>query len=186
MTQDHRPARSDVPHRTRARETCSRLSSSVLYRRISRASETDGRGRRGMGDAGSALPNPVTTRRWRLLTLISSAATGAVLALAPVVRTSSCFASSSGSGSCSSSSQSLVASEGGGVLAVLAVPALLAVVPLLLPWRQATFAVAVAMTAIALLALASVGLFLVPTVAVAWIAAAASRGEASEQAIPGI
>lgn len=72
------------------------------------------------------------------------------------------------------------------MLAVLAVPALLAVLPLLLPSRRATFAVALALTAIALVALASVGLFLVPTVAIAWIAAAATRGAPSEQATPGI
>ena len=58
-----------------------------------------------------------------------------------------------------------------GVLAALAVPATVAEPAVLAPSRRAARWTAIALTAAALLAIASVGLFFVPTVALAWVAA---------------
>ena len=113
--------------------------------------------------------------RWRLLTLGGAVATGAVLAVVPVVATSSCTATSSGPTSCTSGQQSLLRSEGIGVLVALAIPALLALVPVVLQSFRATLLSAGALTLAALLAAASIGIFFIPTVGLAWAAVGASR-----------
>jgi hypothetical protein len=100
-------------------------------------------------------------------------ATGAVLAFAPVITTRSCVESPFGESGCSSGSESLVASEGAGVLSALVIPALVAFVPVLAPGRRTAIAAASLLSAGALLGLASVGIFLLPTVALAWVAARA-------------
>lgn len=95
-------------------------------------------------------------------------ATGAMLALAPVIATASCVASPLGSTGCSSTRLSLLQHEGAGVLGVLALPALVAVVPVIIPSRRSRMATAIALTAATLLGIASVGVFLLPTVLLAW------------------
>ena len=117
----------------------------------------------------------VSSRKWSFLVFAVAVLTAAVVAFAPVVATSSCGTSSVGPTRCSSSNVSLVANEGAGVLGVLAVPALIALVPLVVQSRRSAKVTAVALSAAALVAAASVGIFLLPTVVLAWIAVAATR-----------
>lgn len=108
------------------------------------------------------------------MTLGTAAATGTVLAFAPVVSTASCSSTSSGISSCTSSQQSLVANQGVGVLLILAVPALLALVPVVARTQRSTLVGAGALTLAALLGMASVGMFFIPTVVLAWVAVGTS------------
>jgi hypothetical protein len=108
------------------------------------------------------------------VTLATAAATGTVLAFAPVVSTASCSSTSSGISSCKSSQESLVANEGAGVLLVLAVPALLALVPVVARTQRSTLVAAGALTLATLLGMASVGIFFIPTVVLAWVAVGTS------------
>ena len=117
-----------------------------------------------------------------MLALAAAATTGAALALAPLGATSSCATSSAGATTCTSGCQSLVASEGTGVLLVLAAPMLVTLVPVLWPARRARVAAAALLSVAAALALASVGIFLLPTLALAWAAVAAERH--GEDAVP--
>ena len=112
----------------------------------------------------------MTRQGWRVLTSWSAAMTGAVLAVAPVVATASCTTTSTGESACTTGRESLVTSEGTSVLLVLALPAVVALVPVLLRTRPATLAAAGVLTTAAVLAVASVGIFLVPTVVLAWVA----------------
>lgn len=64
--------------------------------------------------------------------------------------------------------------EGAGVLAALAVPAIVAVVAVVVPSRRSARWTAIALTTAAFLAIASVGIFFVPTVVLAWVAAGQS------------
>ncbi len=100
-----------------------------------------------------------------------AAVTSVALAFAPLITTTSCEASSVGRPACSSSRSSLVASEGAGVLAVLAVPVLVAALPVVSTSRRIAVASAIALTALMLVGAASFGVFLVPPVICAWVAA---------------
>jgi hypothetical protein len=113
-------------------------------------------------------------RKWPGLVVVVALATGAVLAFAPVVSTESCVADSGGS-VCSSGSTSLLDGEGAGVLAALGVPAIVAAVGVIVPSRRVARWTAIALTVAACLAIASVGIFFVPTVALAWVTAWQSR-----------
>ena len=113
-------------------------------------------------------------RIWPALVLVVALATGALLAFAPVVSTESCVSDPGGS-VCTSGSRSLLAGEGGGVLAVLCVPALVAAAAVIAPSRRVTRCTAIALTAATLLGIASVGLFFLPTVTLAWAAASFGR-----------
>lgn len=115
----------------------------------------------------------MTAWRWSGLALASAVVTVAVLAFAPVVTTRACVASPHQATECSSTRTSLVAHEGAGVLAGLAVPAVVAVVPVVAPSRASRLAAAALLTAAGLLAVASVGVFLAPTVVLAWVATTA-------------
>ena len=130
-------------------------------------------------DAGRAVGRPVTAHRWRLLTFAVAAATGALLAGLPLTVTSTCTTTELGPLSCSSRHESLVTTEGSSVLVVLALPALLALVPVVLASRRATAVTAGALTVLAVLGAASIGVFLVPTVVAAWLAVGAARREAA-------
>lgn len=114
-------------------------------------------------------------QRWRWLTLGAAVATGAALAFAPIVSTSSCSATSTGVSSCTSSHESIVANEGSTVLLVLLLPAMMALVPVVVRTRRSTIMGAALLTVSALLALASIGMLYIPTVALAWVAVGASR-----------
>ena len=130
-----------------------------------------------MGDTGfvSVSEPVVAPRRWSLVVFVAAVITGVVVAVAPIVTTSTCATSSPGTTRCWSSNVSLVSNEGAGVLGVLAVPALVALVPLLVGSKRSVTMTAVALSGVALVASASVGLFLIPTVALAWVAVVATR-----------
>lgn len=122
-----------------------------------------------------SLSDPALSRWWGSIMFATAVLTAAVVAVAPVVATSSCSTSSAGATRCSSNTLSLLANEGASVLGVLAVPALIALVPLLVPSRRSAKMTAVALTAASLVGSASVGLFFVPTVVLAWIAVVVTR-----------
>ncbi|HET7487782.1 MAG TPA: hypothetical protein VFJ85_07630 [Acidimicrobiales bacterium] len=119
-------------------------------------------------------------QRWRVAVLCLAAATSVVLAVAPVLSWSSCETSAGGTSACTSGVRSLLDAEGGGVLVVLAVPVLLAAVPVAMRTRRASAAAAAGLTVAALLGAASIGLAYVPTAVLAWVAARApsvARGQ---------
>ncbi len=69
------------------------------------------------------------------------------------------------------------------MLIILAVPALIALLPVILASERSTIVAAATLTGVTILALMSVGIFFVPTAAFAWVAVAASkRPEHSQQA----
>lgn len=144
----------------------------ALFGRTAPRTSTTGRANAGIRSTSSSLPEPVSRRAWSALAFAVAVVTAGVLALVPVVATSSCVATSDGAMHCSASGASLLGHEGKGVLGVLALPALLAVVPVLFPSPRSRVAAAVALTAATLVALASVGVSLLPTVLVAWMAVA--------------
>ena len=114
-------------------------------------------------------------RTWPVSVFVVALATGALLAFAPVVSTESCVADAVGGSVCTSGSTSLLDGEGAGVLAVLCVPALVAAAAMIVPSRRSSRWTAIALTGATFLAMASVGIFFVPTVALAWVAACQSR-----------
>jgi len=118
----------------------------------------------------------MTTRRWSLLPFVAAVATAGVVAVLPVWTTTSCSTSPAGPMSCSSSSTSLLRAEGASVLFVLAVPVLLTLVPLAFPSAGSRTAIAAVLTLGMLVSLPSVGLFLLPTIGLAWLAVVANRG----------
>lgn len=129
----------------------------------------------GILSATERWERDVDAQRWRWLTFGAAVTTGAGLAFAPIVSTSSCSATSTGVSSCTSSHQSLVGNEGATVLLVLLLPAVMALVPVVMRPRRSTKVVAALLTVCALLGLASIGIFFIPTVALAWVALGASR-----------
>lgn len=108
--------------------------------------------------------------------MIVALVTGAVLAFAPVMATSSCEATAGGPMRCSSGQTSLLDHEGAGILGVLAIPAVVAAVPVLFPSRRSRLGAALALTAAALVGMASIGLFLLPAVVLMWVAVADRHG----------
>jgi hypothetical protein len=116
----------------------------------------------------------VSARGWNLVVFASALLTGVGVALAPTVSTYSCYTSEAETARCWSSSVSLFSNEGVGVLGVLAVPALVALVPLVLRSRRAAMVTAAMLTVAALVASASVGIFFIPTVVLAWVAVVAT------------
>lgn len=124
----------------------------------------------------------LSARRWSRLTLAAALATGAMLALAPITSTESCETSSDGPSLCTSRQESLLAHEGAGILLVLAVPAIIAAVAVVAPRRRGRMAAAIVLTAAMVVGLMSVGIFLIPTVLLAWRAATAGQDEAPPSA----
>ena len=116
------------------------------------------------------------------MTLAAALVSSVVVALAPITSTGSCEASSQGTSVCTSSHDSLLASEGAGVLAVLAVPAIIAAVPVIIQGRRIRITAATALTAAAVVGIMSVGIFLLPTVLLAWRAATVDQDGARPSA----
>jgi hypothetical protein len=140
---------------------------------------------RGVGDTGIVSVSERTPARgWNLVVFASAVLTGVVIAVAPIVSTSTCATSEAGTTRCSSSDVSLLSNEGIGVLGVLAVPALVALVPLVVPSRRSAKVTASVLTAVALLASMSIGIFLIPTVVLAWVAVVATRQD-GRRVLPG-
>ena len=107
--------------------------------------------------------------------------TGAAVAFAPLVSTSSCSSTSTGVSSCTSSHTSLVSTEGRAVLFILAIPALIALLSVIVGSARSTFIAAASLTVVTLLGLMSVGIFFVPTVVLAWVATTASKRATDSQ-----
>ena len=63
-------------------------------------------------------------------------------------------------------------------MAILAIPVLLAAVPVVFPRRAVAIAVAVVLSALTLLGAASIGLFFLPATALSWIAVTSGSKDA--------
>ena len=115
-------------------------------------------------------------RRLPLATLLVALATAALLAVLPLSRSESCTSTSeSPEVLCESSTSTLLEHEGSSVLVVLLVPAALAAIGVLRPTTAVLRGVAVALTVCVVLGAASIGLFFLPTLLAAWIAAVRQR-----------
>ncbi len=110
-----------------------------------------------------------------LAPLLLAVATAIVLLLVPTGRQESCFVGIGGETSCSSRSTTLPESDGWDVLAVLAIPVVLAGAPLMLGStrlrRPALVVSSLLLLAFAALGAASIGLFYLPAAAAMVIAA---------------
>ncbi len=116
-----------------------------------------------------------SARRWARVAFALALVIGGVLALAPTSTSESCEGLDDGAVVCSSNRESLVDSEGAGIVAALAVPALIAGVPVLFPRPRTVVVSAAVLTAATVVSLASVGMFLLPVTIVEWFAVAATR-----------
>lgn len=111
------------------------------------------------------------------MTLALAGAAALLLAVAPLSRVRSCVTVLSDAGTvCMTEAKSLIEAEGAGMLGFLAVPVLLALVPFQWRSRRSHVATAWLLTIIAVVSLASIGLFFVPAAASAWMAARAPVG----------
>ena len=119
-------------------------------------------------------------RRWSRFTLLSVFATSAVLTLAPIYATASCESVDNGPEVCTTGRESLIEHEGSGAVAILAIPVLLAAVPVVFPKRAAAIAVAVVLSTVTLLGAASIGLFFLPAAALSWIAVSSGPARAED------
>jgi hypothetical protein len=110
-----------------------------------------------------------------LAPLLLAVATAIVLLVVPTGRQESCFVGIGGETSCSSRSTTLPESDGWDVLAVLAIPVVLAGAPLMLGStrlrRPALVVSSLLLLAFAALGAASIGLFYLPAAAAMVIAA---------------
>jgi hypothetical protein len=110
-----------------------------------------------------------------LAPLLLAVATAIVLLVVPTGRQESCFVGIGGETSCSSRSTTLPESDGWDVLAVLAIPVVIAGAPLMLEStrlrRPALVVSSVLLLAFAALGAASIGLFYLPAAAAMVIAA---------------
>lgn len=101
--------------------------------------------------------------------------TALVVSFAPMVSTSTCHETSPGiGGGCVNGSESLVAQEGAGFLAIAMIPVAIAAVPVLRRSKGTALGAAVVLTVLVFGA-GSVGLLLIPTAMVAWVAYVAAR-----------
>ncbi len=85
-----------------------------------------------------------------------------------------------GSDVCTTGRESLIEHEGIGGVAILAIPVLLAAVPVVFPRRGVAIAVAVILSALTLLGAASIGLFFLPAAALSWIAVTSGSARAED------
>ena len=112
---------------------------------------------------------------------MSTLATSAVLILVPLYATASCESVDDGPEVCTTGRESLIENEGIGAAAILAVPVLLAAVPVVFPRRFVAISVAVVLSALTLLGAASIGLFFAPAAVLSWLTVVNSpRGTANE------
>jgi hypothetical protein len=113
----------------------------------------------------------VPQRRWSWLTFVAAAITSGVVAFAPTGSSVSCIATPTTAPVCTSSHESLLAHDGASVLTILAVPVVAALLLVVAKRRPGRFAVAIALTVMMLLGAMTIGVFFIPTVVLAWIAA---------------
>ena len=108
--------------------------------------------------------------------MLTTLATGAVLTVLPIYSTASCGAVAGSPETCTTGSESALEHEGASVLVVLAVPVLVSAMPLVYSRRGVAIAAAVFLSALVVLGGFSIGLFYLPALVLAWLAAAASGG----------
>lgn len=112
--------------------------------------------------------------RWRLLPIVTFAvalATAVVLTVIPSYSGESCSTSDVGQVVCEQSNETLVEHEGTSVVFVLLVPAAIAALGVVRPSRMVLQGIAIALTVCVVLGAASIGIFYVPTVVAAFVAA---------------
>lgn len=112
--------------------------------------------------------------RWAIAALVWAVLVGGLLAVLPLGETSTTTTSGSGTGSTTTSSESLLASEGAGVLLVLAVPALLALIAVVVPRRDVRMGLGGLATVACVVAVLSVGAFFLPAAGLLLAAAAST------------
>ena len=115
----------------------------------------------------------VSIRQWSRLTLLVAVVTSTALLFAPTYSTASCEAVVNGPEICTTGRESTLVHEGIGAVAILlAIPVLVATVPVIFGKRGVAITAAVVLSALALLGAASFGLFFLPTAALSWFAVA--------------
>lgn len=106
------------------------------------------------------------SRWWSLVAMTVAVATAFVAGFAPLGVTETCQAGLD----CTYERTSLVQDEGLSMLGFLLVPAVVAALPVLLPRQWLRITVLVVLTLLMLIAIASIGMFLMPTLVIAVVA----------------
>ena len=114
----------------------------------------------------------VSMRQWSRLTLLVAVVTSTALLFAPTYSTASCGAVANSPEICATGRESTLEHEGIGAVAILAIPVLVATVPVIFGKRGVAIAAAVVLSVLTLLGAASFGLFFLPTAALSWFAVA--------------
>ena len=118
----------------------------------------------------------MSMRQWSRLTLLVAVVTSTALLFAPTYSTASCGAVANSPEICATGRESTLEHEGIGAVAILAailaIPVLVATVPVIFGKRGVAIAAAVVLSVLTLLGAASFGLFFLPTAALSWFAVA--------------
>ena len=114
----------------------------------------------------------VSMRQWSRLTLLVAVVTSTALLFAPTYSTASCGAVANSPEICATGRESTLEHEGIGAVAILAIPVLVATVPVIFGKRGVATTAAVVLSALTLLGAASFGLFFLLTAALSWFAVA--------------
>ena len=115
----------------------------------------------------------MSIRAWSRLTLLVAVVTSTALLFVPTYSTASCGAVANSPEICTTGRESTLEHEGiGAVAAILAIPVLVATVPVIFGKRGVAIAAAVVLSVLTLLGAASFGLFFLPTAALSWFAVA--------------
>jgi hypothetical protein len=115
-------------------------------------------------------------RRWALALVLVAVVIAGLLAFAPLGSGTACSSTGAGAMRCTTDSRSLLDSEGSSVLLVLTVPVVLALVFAAVPSRRLRMVVAGLLTTLMVLGIMTIGLFIAPIVALAWVVAARTPG----------
>ncbi len=137
----------------------------------------------GLAFGEPAVEPGMTAIKWSRVTLVVALLTGVILTFAPLASMSECVASITGIEDCTTTRHSLVENEGIGVVALLFIPALLALGPVVRPASWSRVTLALLLMALAMVGIASVGLLLVPTLVLAWVAMLAGGSRQPESAV---
>jgi hypothetical protein len=119
------------------------------------------------------------TRRLAVAFVLAAVGFAVVLALVPFTSGTACTLSDTAPAVCTTDHRSLLDSEGSSVLLVLALPVLLAAAAVAARTRRARMVLAGLLTALAVLGAASIGLFLLPVVALAWLYACSTSASSA-------
>lgn len=120
------------------------------------------------------------SRRWSTIALAVAVATALVAGFVPLGSSETCDSA----GACTFERVSIIGDEGIAMLLILLAPALVALVPVVLPFQWLRIATGVLLPLMMLLAMASVGMFLLPTMVIAWVAVAQNSAAPDSAAQP--